>query len=238
MCKVSLWLHTYLLPVLQVLRIDVFPYFGKEYNADATMLKTTLHQYNNTWYQPGRSALVRLLWYFVNALFFQSPLFPVNRLKIALLRAFGAQIGQGVTIKPSVNIKYPWRLCIGSHTWIGERVWIDNLADVHIGNDVCLSQGAMLLTGSHDYKKPTFDLQIARIILENGVWIGARAIVCPGVSAASHSVLSVNSVATTSMRPYTIYQGNPALAKRPRVLGEPSSPDTKAIKKVPVETLL
>lgn len=184
------------------------------------MLKTTLDQYDNAWYQPGKSAFVRLLWYFVNSLIFQSSLFPVNSLKLGLLRLFGAQVGQGVVIKPSVTIKYPWRLSIGSHVWIGEKVWIDNLADVGIGSHVCISQGAMLLTGSHNYKQPTFDLMLGKIVLDEGVWIGAQAVVCPGVIGRSHSVLSVNSVATAHLEAFKIYQGNPAVVKRDRVLSD------------------
>ena len=181
------------------------------------MLKTTLDQYENSWYQPGKSALVQLLWYFVNSLFFQSSLFPINGLKTGLLRMFGAQVGQGVIIKPAVNIKYPWRLSIGDYVWIGEKVWIDNLVDVHIGSNACISQGAMLLTGSHNYKQPTFDLMTGSILLEEGVWIGAQSVVCPGVRCGSHSVLSVSSVATTNLKAYKIYQGNPAIIKRDRV---------------------
>ena len=57
-----------------------------------------------------------------------------------------------------MNIKYPWFLAIGDHTWIGEKVWIDNLAEVAIGANCCVSQGAMLLCGNHNYKKSTFEL--------------------------------------------------------------------------------
>lgn len=180
------------------------------------MHKTTLNQYDNTWYRPGKSPLVRLVWHYVNFLFFQSAWLPLGSLKVWLLRLFGASVGQGVTIKPSVNIKYPWRLRIGDHVWIGENVWIDNLANVHIGSHVCISQGAMLLTGSHNYKQPTFDLMIGDIILEDGVWIGAQAVVCPGITCQSHSVLAVSSVATADLKPYMIYQGNPAVVKRKR----------------------
>lgn len=180
------------------------------------MHKTTLHQYDNTWYRPGKSPLVRLVWYYVNFLFFQSAWLPLGSLKVWLLRLFGASVGQGVTIKPSVNIKYPWRLRIGDHVWIGENVWIDNLANIHIGSHVCISQGAMLLTGSHNYKQPTFDLMIGDIVLEDGVWIGAQAVVCPGITCHSHSVLAVSSVATADLKPYMIYQGNPAMVKRKR----------------------
>lgn len=181
------------------------------------MFKTTLDRYDNAWYQSGKPVLIRLLWYFINALVFQTSWFPINALKVRLLRLFGAQIGQGVTIKPSVNIKYPWRLSVGDHVWIGEEVWIDNLVSIHIGSHGCISQGAMLLTGSHNYKRPTFDLIVESIFLEEGVWIGAKAVVCPGVVGGSHSVLSVGSVATSDMEAYKIYQGNPAIPKRDRI---------------------
>lgn len=180
------------------------------------MQTTALDQFDNQWYQPGRSALVRVLWYYVNLLFFQSAWLPWNGLKVQLLTWFGAKVGQGITIKHSVNIKYPWRLWIGDHVWIGENVWIDNLADVRLGNHVCVSQGAMLLTGSHNYKKISFDLLLGEIVLEDGVWIGAQTVVCPGITCHSHSVLAVGSVATTDLDAYTIYQGNPAIAKRKR----------------------
>ena len=137
-------------------------------------------------------------------------------LLIRLLKAFGAKVGVGVVIKPSVSIKYPCILSIGNHVWIGENVWIDNLTDVTIGSHVCLSQGVMLLTGNHNYTKPTFDLMVGKIILEDGVWLGALSVVCPGVTCGSHSVLSVGSVATKDLEAYGIYQGNPAMKVRER----------------------
>ena len=154
-----------------------------------------LDRFDNDWYQPGGSALRRLIWYYVNRIFFQSGWLPLSGIKLGLLRVFGARVGKGVTIKPSVNIKYPWRLRIGDHCWIGENVWIDNLADVSIGNHVCISQGAMLLTGSHNYKKESFDLMIGDIELKDGCWIGAQSVVCPGVSCEKGSILAVASVA-------------------------------------------
>lgn len=184
------------------------------------MKKTTLDQYKNDWYQPGRNGLIRICWYYVNLIFFQSGWFPVAILKVKLLRLFGADVGKGVVIKPCVNVKYPWKLHIGDHVWIGEHVWIDNLSNVHIGSHTCISQGAMLLTGSHNYKKVSFDLMVGDIVLEEGVWIGAQTIVCPGVTCHSHSVLAVNSVANSDLAAYTIYQGNPAVAKRKREIGE------------------
>ncbi len=181
-------------------------------------MQADLSKYNNSWYKPGANAFVRFCWYFVNILFFINPLNPFSGVKVFLLRMFGAKLGKGVIIKPSVNIKYPWHLSVGNHVWIGEHAWIDNLTKITIGNNVCISQGAMLLTGNHNYKKPTFDLVVRTIILEDGSWIGAHAIVCPGVVCGQNSILAVNSVATHNMDENMIYQGNPAVSVRQRII--------------------
>ncbi len=180
---------------------------------------TDLSLYDNSWYKPG-SFIKRTVWHIVGSIVISSNVpFPIF-FKIAVLKLFGAKIGKGVMIKPQVTIKYPWFLTIGNYVWIGEMVWIDNLASVQIGNNVCISQGAMLLTGNHDYSKSTFDLKVQGIQLEDGVWIGAKSIVCPGVHAKSHAVLSVNSVMTKNMESYFVYQGNPAKEIRQRRINE------------------
>ncbi len=179
------------------------------------MLKTELNKYDNSWYQPG-SLLKRTLWYYVNVLFFINPLNASSLLKIFLLKLFGASIGKGVVLKPGVNIKYPWNLKIDDYSWIGENVWIDNLDKVTIGKNCCISQGALLLCGNHDYNKSTFDLMIAPIILEDGVWIGAKSTITLNSTCKSHSVLSANSILSGQMEAYSIYKGVPAILIKTR----------------------
>lgn len=176
-------------------------------------MKTDLTKFDNSWYWKNyndSSFVKRVIWlligsFFINS-YFPSPII----FKLILLRLFGAKIGKRNVIKPKVNIKYPWLLEIGNDCWIGEEVWIDNLAKVVIGNNVCLSQGSMLLTGNHDYSTESFDLKIGEIELENGVWIGAKAIVCPNVVCKDHAVLAVGSIAMKTLEPYSVYKGNPA----------------------------
>jgi putative colanic acid biosynthesis acetyltransferase WcaF len=181
-----------------------------------------MKQVNNAAYKTtieiGASRPKQFIWYFVNILFFKNPLSIFSFFKVFLLKLFGAKLGRGVVVKPSVNIKYPWKLQIGNHSWIGEEVWIDNLSDVIIGNNVTLSQGALLVTGSHDHTQQTFDFISSPIILEDGVWIGARAIVFGGVTCKSHSILGINSVAEKNLEPYIIYKGNPAIAVIERII--------------------
>jgi len=182
-------------------------------------LKTTKQSnFNNHNYSPKANIIKRSIWYFCNVIGFKSSISISSRSKIALLKMFGAEIGNDITIKPCVNIKYPWLLAIGDHSWIGENVWIDNLVPVKIGSNVCISQGAMLLTGNHNYKLETFDLITGEIVLEDGVWIGAKSIVCPGVVCKSHSILTVGSVASKNLEPYTINRGNPCEEIRKRVI--------------------
>ncbi|WP_373551431.1 WcaF family extracellular polysaccharide biosynthesis acetyltransferase [Haliscomenobacter sp.] len=182
------------------------------------MNQVKLNTYNNSAFNRGGSKLKELLWMFCSALFFQHSLAGLNGLKIGLLKKFGAQVGQRVLIKPNVRIKFPWKLVLGNDVWIGESVWIDNLDRVSIADNVCLSQGAMLLCGNHNYKSSSFDLMVSPIVLEEGVWIGAKAVVCPGVHCHSHAVLSVGSVAVADLEAYMIYQGNPAEAVKTRVI--------------------
>jgi len=76
----------------------------------------------------------------------------------------------------------------------------------------------MLITGNHDYSKSSFDLMIKEIVLEEGVWIGAKAVVCPGIICHSHAVLSVASIATSNLAAYGIYSGNPAVRIKERII--------------------
>lgn len=179
-----------------------------------------LASFRVTGYSPGAGRVRCALWYAVNALVFASTMFPVYAPKRMLLRLFGARIGSGVVIKPRVNIKHPWRLTIGEHSWIGEGAWIDNLAAVSIGSNVCISQGAYLLTGNHDYKDPHFGLIVQGIAIEDGAWVGARATVCPGVRIGRGAVVTVGSVIQKNAEPFGIYRGNPAEHVRERVMRE------------------
>ena len=155
---------------------------------------------------------------FTNALFFINPLFPFRRVKPVLLRLFGAKVGRGVVIHPGVNIKYPWKLIIGDHCWIGQRAWLDNIDRLTLGDHVVISQGAMLILGSHDYKKADYPTMSGPVTLEDGSWVGAGAMVLMNVTLRSHSMLAAGSVATRDLEAYTIYRGNPARPARERII--------------------
>lgn len=182
------------------------------------MNKVNLERFNGSDFDKGANFIKITSWYFVNALLVRASWNPFMKIKIILLKLFGAKIGKKTIIKNNVCIKFPWKISIGDNVWIGENVWIDNLDYVVIGNNVCISQGALLLTGNHNYKLSSFDYKNAPIIIEEGSWIGAKSTVCPGVTMHSHAILTVGSIATKDMEEYGIYQGNPAVQIRKRVI--------------------
>lgn len=183
-----------------------------------SMITSSLSDYAPSQYDIGANLVKRGCWYLINAIVFQSWLLPVSSVKVLLLRMFGARVGVGLVIKPRVNIKHPWRLTIGDHVWIGENVWIDNLAMVHVGSNVCLSQGALVLTGSHDYSDPSFRLILGEVHLEDGVWVAARSTVCPGVRCGRNAVITAGSVLRKDAESNGVYAGNPAVLVRKRAI--------------------
>jgi putative colanic acid biosynthesis acetyltransferase WcaF len=152
----------------------------------------------------GRPAIVVALWLLAEALLLASWI-PGSAHRRAVLRLFGARIGRGVVIKPRVRVKFPWRLAIGDHSWIGEGVWIDNLAEVRIGSNACLSQGAYLCTGSHDWSRVSFDLRTAPIVVEDGAWVGAMVSVGPGVTIGREAVATLGMSVLRSLEPRSIH---------------------------------
>lgn len=180
--------------------------------------KVNLSAFNPGNYDKGACFLKITIWYFVNALFVRPSFIPFMGLKVFILRLFGAKIGKRICLKPCVLIKSPWNLVIGDDCWIGEKVWIDNLDKVYIGSNVCISQGALLLTGNHDYTIPSMPYRNAPITIEDGAWVGGKATVCSGVTVHQNAILTVGSVATKDLEADGIYQGNPAVRIRERII--------------------
>ncbi len=182
------------------------------------MNKVDFSRYNHVLFVGYILKLKYALWLLVSNIFFLTNIPYPNELKVFILKIFGANVGNVTIIKPWVKIKFPWNLTIGDHVWLGESCWIDNISTVHIGSHVCISQGAMLITGNHDYTKVDFSLISKEIVVEDGVWIGAKAVVTGGVHIKTHAVLSALSLTSKNLDSYAIYQGNPALKVKSRTI--------------------
>ncbi|MBD2297277.1 WcaF family extracellular polysaccharide biosynthesis acetyltransferase [Nostoc sp. FACHB-190] len=169
-----------------------------------------LDSYTLGTYTPGAPLWKQVLWYFLGSPLVQNRWLTASGLKVWLLRSFGAQIGENVRIKPGARVKFPWRLTVGDHVWIGEDAWIDNLANVTIESHVCISQGVYLCTGNHDWSHPDFKLMTAPIHIQESSWIAAKSVIGPGVTVGKGAVLTLGGVTGRSLEAMTIYAGNPA----------------------------
>ena len=186
-------------------------------------MKVDLSQFSTGSFERGAGPLKETLWLITSLFLFRLCPLKLSGLKCAVLRWFGATIGQGVVIKPEVKISFPWKLTLGDYVWLGEECWLLNLAPINIESHVCISQGAFLCTGNHDYRSSTFDLFTQPIVVEQGAWIAAGAFVGPGVTVGLHAVLTAGSVATHDLAADGIHQGNPAVRVRPRQTAEKTS---------------
>jgi putative colanic acid biosynthesis acetyltransferase WcaF len=182
------------------------------------MIPIALRHYDNSWYHPGGSSLRRTLWFFFGHPILRSAWIPSSALRVRLLRLFGAHIGRGVVIKPSVQVKYPWHLVVGDDCWIGEHVWIDNLTSVRLEGNVCISQGAYLCTGNHDWKDPHFGLIVAPIQLREGSWAGAKCVLAPGSVLGRQAIAAAGAVITGVVPDGEIHAGNPARVVKKRTV--------------------
>lgn len=155
----------------------------------------SLAEFSGRGYDKGRGRLVQVAWLLLSGAVVTRWWCPA-RARTAILRAFGAQLGEGVLVRHRVRVHWPWKLVVGDDCWIGEGTWILNLEPVSIGNDVCVSQDVLLCTGSHERRSPTFEFDNAPIRLEDGAWIAARATVLRGVTVGAHAVVGATALVT------------------------------------------
>lgn len=153
-----------------------------------------LADFTGAGYDKGRPPLIQALWMSASSIT-MCWWFP-PRARVAVLRAFGAKIGEGVLIRHRVRIHWPWKLCVGDHSWIGEGTWILNLEPVTIGSNVCVSQEVFLCTGSHDRRSRSFEFDNGPIAIGNGAWVAARATILRSVTVGERAIVGAAALVT------------------------------------------
>jgi putative colanic acid biosynthesis acetyltransferase WcaF len=143
--------------------------------------------------------------------------------RAGLLRVFGARVAWGAQLPGSLRIHFPWQLSIGRGTAVGPGVTFYNLGDLTIGNRVVISQNAYLCGGTHDYTRAAYPLVRKSLTIDDDVWIGAGAFLCPGVRVGQGAVVGARAVVTKDVAPWTVVAGNPARVIRQRVIKDAGS---------------
>jgi putative colanic acid biosynthesis acetyltransferase WcaF len=155
--------------------------------------------------------LFRFIWNGVWLLLFRpSPVIGFNSFRIFLLRLFGANIGKGCRVFPSVKIWAPWNLELGNYTAIASHVDLYNVDQIKIGSYVTVSQYSYLCTASHDISELALPLIHAPIIIENYVWVCADCFIHKGITISEGSIISARANLYQSTPRFVIFSGNPA----------------------------
>lgn len=138
------------------------------------------------------------------------PYFLGNKWRVFILSRFGMRHEGHIGVYPSVKVWAPWNVTMGSWVAIDDAVNLYSADKINIGTKVAISREAFICTASHDITKPNRPLVTAPITICDGVWIGARAIILPGVTIGEGAVVAAGAVVTKNVAPFSVVGGNPA----------------------------
>ncbi len=128
----------------------------------------------------------------------------------AYLRLLGLKVGKGSFIMKRTYFMSPWLVTVGKHSHINRGCTIDARAGINIGDNVSISHGVKLFTGSHDAQSPHFNAVFAPITIDDYAWLGIGCIVLKGVHIGKGAVVAAGAVVTKDVPEYTIVGGIPA----------------------------
>lgn len=168
----------------------------------------------------GKSKIIVQIWWIVQATLFNWSPQVLYGWRNFLLRLFGAQIGKHVRIRSSVKVTYPWKVKIGEYTWIGDDCVLYSLGDITIGKHVAIAHKVYFNTGSHDYRKMTFDISSKPVVVEDECWITNDVYIAPGVTIGKGTIVSARSSVLKDLPGGKICVGTPAHPIKDRTLSK------------------
>ena len=164
----------------------------------------------------SRAVVTRLLpalgFHLANHLFMNQPSYGLRHW--ALRRLCGLRLGHGSSIAMGCFVTGR-QVRIGEHSVVNRGCYLDGRVPLTIGNNVAISHQTLIQTLTHDPHSPDFATLQRPVVIGDHVWIGARALICPGVTIGEGAVIGAGAVVTRDVPPYSIAAGNPA-----RVIGQ------------------
>ncbi len=156
--------------------------------------------------------------FFNNHIVTHIPLWTIRKL---CYRCFGLKIGKNSRIMMGTIVFSPWKIKIGTCSFINEDCVLDGRGGVEIGDNVSISMRSAIISAAHNVHSDSFEYIKRQVIIESNVWTGCGAIILPGSILKNGSVISAGSVAINKVyKGNVIYSGNPAKEIGKRHIGE------------------
>lgn len=101
-------------------------------------------------------------------------------------------------------------ISIGKNSVINRNCYLDGRFAIEIGNNVSLSPEVYILSLTHNVHDENFGTIGAKVVIEDYVWVGAKAILMPGIKLSEGCIVGAGAVVTNSFDKYSIIAGVPA----------------------------
>lgn len=139
-----------------------------------------------------------------------------------------AAVGDGVWIEPPFMCDYGNNISVGAQTFVNVNCVFLDSAEIRIGANVLIAPGVQLLTAFHplhardrlpsDWNDASgaarYRTQSAPIRIGDNCWIGAGALVMPGVTIGENTTIGAGSVVTADIPANVLAYGNPCRVQR------------------------
>jgi putative colanic acid biosynthesis acetyltransferase WcaF len=132
------------------------------------------------------------------------------------LKLFGCNVTGRPFVHPLAVVKIPWQLTLEDGVAVGPYAEIYNLGHVTLRSMSVVSQYTYICGGTHDLENPMLPLQVGDIEIGREVFVGAKALILPGVKIEEGAVIGAGSVVSRDMPSWKICAGNPCKPIRDR----------------------
>lgn len=132
--------------------------------------------------------------------------------KLATLRRQLASCGAGAVLRYPLHVEQPAKVSLGAGVSLNPFTHIWGGGGVEIGDRTMIASHVAISSLTHDPDSPEMhgSLVAKPVRIANDVWIGAHAVIVPGVSIGEHAVVAAGSIVLADVPPYAVVAGVPA----------------------------
>lgn len=134
-----------------------------------------------------------------------------------LLKGLLGHLGEGAIIRPALRCDYGFNISIGARTFVNYDCVLLDCNTIAIGEEVQIAPGVHIYTATHPLNasvRRSGPESAQPVAIGDGVWLGGRVVVCPGVTIGDNTVVGAGSVVTRDLPANVLAVGNPCRVVR------------------------